>query len=432
MKTSPRLRKQLAIFVLLIPSLVACGGTLEVGIERTATPDDTATAPAAVTRTPLPTLSKSMHATISVLATQVAAQATPSEFWANAGVSPDTLVAVQTRPDSAPLQFGDVATMRADGTQLVQLTAYRYNADPVLSPDGERIAYRSVPATITSLSDPGERLYEGRYNIWVITSDYSQAWQLTSSEFLSGRPTVKRWPLARGRTVSWWKSRWTQVSGVRSSRGLFSPRYRPDGEGIGYVGADGGLAWIDVAGAAHTVVAAATLPAHTSVKDFDWLPDGEHVVYTLADETARRDDTTIGIDYSVWIAPADGANPLKLADDARDVKVSPDGRTIATLQGSAWYDACFVDQGLVFLLLGADLASAQRIGIDSFEGYPQSGADQSFYPLSEAGLIAPANVTWLSERLALVNFGLTCAADPGVAGKYLIDPIGERMVQITQ
>ena len=106
MKTSPRLRKQLAIFVLLIPSLVACGGTLEVGIERTATPDDTATAPAAVTRTPLPTLSKSMHATISVLATQVAAQATPSEFWANAGVSPDTLVAVQTRPDSAPLQFG--------------------------------------------------------------------------------------------------------------------------------------------------------------------------------------------------------------------------------------------------------------------------------------------------------------------------------------
>jgi len=82
--------------------------------------------------------------------------------------------------------------------------------------------------------------------------------------------------------------------------------------------------------------------------------------------------------------------------------------------------------------LAADLASAQRIGIDSFEGYPQPGADQSFYPLSEAGLIAPANVTWLSERLALVNFSLTCAADPGVAGKYLIDPIGERMVQITQ
>jgi Tol biopolymer transport system component len=445
MSRNPR-RGSPALFIPLLALallfLTACG-TFEVGIERTAMPDDTATAPAVVTRTPLPTLSGSAHATISALATenahlatQVAAQATSSEFWANVGVSPDALVAVQTRPDSAPFQFGDIATMRADGTQLVQLTSYRYNADPVLSPDGERIAYRSVPASITSLSDPGERLYEGSYNVWVITSDYSQAWQLTSSEEQRGVPvwSPDSQKVAFNEGTDGLLVEAEVDTGLRREivRGASAPRYRPDGEGIGYVSADGGLAWMDSVGAAHTIVPAVALPAHTSVKDFDWLPDGGRVVYTLADASERQGDTTLGIEYSLWIAQADGSNPLKLADDARDARVSPDGHTIAALQGSGWYDACFVDQGLVFLLLATDLASARRVGLDGFEGYPQTSVDQSFYPLSEAGLIAAANVTWLSERLALGNFGLTCTTDPGVAGKYLIDPVAGRIVQITR
>ncbi len=57
MKTSPSLQKQLIILILLVllPSFAACGGTLEVGIERTATPTLAAQiATSSVTPTPPP------------------------------------------------------------------------------------------------------------------------------------------------------------------------------------------------------------------------------------------------------------------------------------------------------------------------------------------------------------------------------------------
>jgi Tol biopolymer transport system component len=76
-----------------------------------------------------------------------------------------------------------------DGSGLKLLTTYHYNADPVLSPDGKCIAYRSVPSTITSLPELGPRLSEGSYNIWVITTDGQQAWQLTSSEAARSVPS---------------------------------------------------------------------------------------------------------------------------------------------------------------------------------------------------------------------------------------------------
>jgi len=85
------------------------------------------------------------------------------------------LAAVLVRPEQWRPNLGDIALVRADGSGLQQLTDYRYNADPVLSPDGRRIAYRSVPSSITSLPEPGPRLADGYYNIWVITSDGTQA-----------------------------------------------------------------------------------------------------------------------------------------------------------------------------------------------------------------------------------------------------------------
>jgi len=112
----------------------------------------------------------------------------PPQFWTRVGASPDALTAILLPSDVTSPRYGDIATLRLDGTHLTQLTTYRYNADPVLSPDRQRVAYRSVPSSITSLADPRPHLSQGYFNIWVITVDGEQAWQLTSSEMQRSVP----------------------------------------------------------------------------------------------------------------------------------------------------------------------------------------------------------------------------------------------------
>jgi hypothetical protein len=205
--------------------------------------------------------------------------------------------------------------------------------------------------------------------------------------------------------------------------GAAAPRYRPDGDGIGCIIDDGDLAWQETGGGAfQVIVPAEKLPTNTMIADFDWLPDSQYVVYTLADETERIDTLPLGIEYTVWIAQISDPRPVRLAEDARDVGVSPDGRIIAVLEGSGYGDACFVDQSLVFLELAPDLNSARRVDLEGFEGYPRVGQDQSFYPTS--------NAEWVSQGLTIGQFEVTCTVDPIARGTYLIDPLGKRIVWI--
>ena len=72
--------------------------------------------------------------------------------------------------------------MTIDGTHYQQMTTYGYNRDPRLSPDRQRIAYRSVPLSMWPSPDRDKRLKEGNYNLRVITVDGKQAWKLNDSE----------------------------------------------------------------------------------------------------------------------------------------------------------------------------------------------------------------------------------------------------------
>lgn len=94
----------------------------------------------------------------------------------------DVLVPLQTHGENPPNRYGDIAVVRLNGTGYRQLTTYRYNREPVLSPDRMRIAYRSVPSTIVYGDELSVRLLAGNFNIWVITVDGEQAWQLTAGE----------------------------------------------------------------------------------------------------------------------------------------------------------------------------------------------------------------------------------------------------------
>jgi hypothetical protein len=356
------------------------------------------------------------------------ATAPGEDIWTASGTARDTLVAVLAPSVDSPSRFGDIATMRIDGTALNPITSYNYNVDPVLSPDGQRIAYRSVPISITSLPDPTPRLYEDLYNVWVITVDGTRAWQLTQSEEIRSvpiwSPDSRRVAFSQGDEGELVEVEVDTQIARTIINGAFAPKYRPNGDGIAYITADGGLDLLEEGAGIHTLVPAATLPPNTTVNDFDWFPDGHHLVYTLADDSGRRvKDLNIGVEYSSWSLSLIGPDPVQIAEGVHDMKLSSDGRIIAALRGSGFGDACLVDSELVFLLVEPDFSSSETITIDVFDGYPQKGTDQSFYPFSR--------VIWASPRLAMTQLSMTCTSDRSADGHYVLDPLGRQMAQVT-
>jgi Tol biopolymer transport system component len=344
-------------------------------------------------------------------------------------------------------RFGDVATMHADGTHFNQLTHSGYNTDLIFSPDHQFIAYRSVPDSISPLPDPRDNWYTGPFDIWVITADGSRASPLTDSQVPRSKPAWS--PDSKKVAFVESRSNLVEINMQNVDRREIAndatipivyewnagPRYRPDGNGIGYITSGGGLAWIDNAGSIVTLVPTATLPISTTVMDFDWLPDGQHVVYILVDKTKQRWGN-LGTRYSVWIVRADGSFPVRLTipndykEGLHSIQVSPDGRIISALAGSGYGDVCSVDLWTVFLLLASDRASAQIINFQDFDRQPlmETPAPSEDFPKM---FFPTSDVTWISSRLVFATYDVTCATNPMEKGIYLIDPIARRMVQIT-
>lgn len=392
----------LAALLMLFVASVACGAL--IGSPAAPTPAQADLPAPGVTRQP--------------------ADPTPSVVIPVAGPSPAPQLAFIVGNPTQP--FGDIAVAAPDGGGFRQLTTYGYNQDPVLSPDGERVAYRSIPASIAGQPDALARLGEGHFNIWVISSDGAQAWKLTEGEVVRGvpawSPDSRRVAFAEG--VDGVIVEVEVATGQRReiTRG-HAPRYHPAGDGLAYLTPAGGLAWLDGAGQTRALVPADGLPAQTRVEDFDWLPDGEHVAYTLADHSARIGTSTLGIVYSAWLKPADSGLAVKLADGVHDLRAAPDGRTLAAVQGSGYGDACHVDAQVAFLYLAADLGSAQLRTPADFQRPAATQTGEAFYPAS--------NLRWATTTLAFARFGVTCAPEAAdAAGVYVLDTAARTMTRI--
>jgi len=152
---------------------------------------------------------------------------------------------------------------------------------------------------------------------------------------------------------------------------------------------------------------------------FAWLPDSRHVLFVDRDRSGQQAGTSIGIRDDLWIVDilSRETSLLYKSDTAfsgyAGPVASPDGKYIASLEGSGFGDACFVDSRLIFFELAADLKSAKSIKQEQFAGLP-SATDSFVYPVEDG--------EWVTGNLYLATMDGTCAVDKSKMGPYLFNP----------
>jgi hypothetical protein len=153
-----------------------------------------------------------------------------------------------------------------------------------------------------------------------------------------------------------------------------------------------------------------------------WFPDGRHFLFVDRDRSRQENGTNLGVRDDLWMVEVPSGNlqllyknDISFAGRAGPV-VSPNGRYIASLEGSGFGDACLVDSRLIFIELASDLRSMRLIQQTEFSGLPSFDGG-SVYPVEDG--------TWQNDSDYLVTLEGTCTADKSQLGPYLFK-LGEK------
>ena len=326
--------------------------------------------------------------------------------------------------------LGNIATIQPNGSNYTLLTTYNYNRDPLLSPNGQWIAYRSVPRTIVDTGNPADIFNSENYNIWLITPDGSTAVQLTSNPDVRSAPVWShdsQWVYyieGVDRTLIQHNIVTNERFPIRPGVSFVAPR--PNDLGLAYVAIPDGMLYYLSQTDQTTQLTFPQALGPNRVIDAVWFPDGAHIAFTTADETERIEGTTLGIVYAAWTVSNTGASGSQIASDIQRLRVSPDGRYLAGFTGSGYGDACSVDWQLTFLQFTAtDRKSAVRIAQDQLP-LP------AFNAALEGGMWYPSFTygEWYDPTTFINTFNLTCANDYSSVGLYAVYPDTLQLTQL--
>ena len=222
-------------------------------------------------------------------------------------------------PDE-PLKHSEIYIMNADGTGKTQLTrGPDWEKDPVLSPDGSKIAFR---ANTGNSSSPG--MSDGLYDLYVMNSDGSGLVLLDlvdelngkSSKFLDWSPDGSKL-VFEGNGIDVVNADGTNYDVIKIGNGG-EPRWSPDGSKIAYNsgGAPGQILVMNADGSG-----SAEVTDNISGGDgLDWSPDGSKLLIVTAIQ-----DTPDG--HYVATVNIDGTNRTNLRI-GKQPAWSPDGTRI--------------------------------------------------------------------------------------------------------
>ena len=135
-----------------------------------------------------------------------------------------------------------------------------------------------------------------------------------------------------------------------------------------------------------------------------WLPDSQHILFLDRSDLWILD--VVSTETALLYASETALGTVG------GLMISPDGRTVATTEGSGNGDACFMDIQLLFFEIAEDHKSAGVLPQNEFEGLP-SRPDSTVYPVG-------AGVWQNSERFE-VPLQVTCVPDESLAGQYVFD-----------
>ncbi len=439
------MRYRLSSIFLLMWLLAACQSSMPAAL--TSAPTASApTVPVLIpTTTPINLTTQPLYETVSPTPPPSLASIPPLSFatpsatmWADSGLPADTWMATHFDWFPGYPAWGDVGAMHIDGSQLRQLTHDNHSDYPVISPDRKRIAYKVVKNYNAS---PFEE------SIWIASIDSGQLLQLTPYGYEIG---FEAWsPDSQHVAVfeNWntlididintlahqeLASRANQPQPFRLTDRYVSivnqPHYHPTGNGIAYLTRADTIEWRNSKGITSTVVPTTSLPLSTTLYDFDWMPDGQHIVYTSMEEhpPIKRFDPP-DRKYTLWLTTVDHFNPIKLADGVYDVKVSPDGHFIAAMKPTGpgedlGLDFCGLYQ--VFLQIAPDLHSTTMVVTVSPDSihYIDAAAHNAY---------AIGNAEWIADGLAVGTLS-TCTGNtpPPPRARFVYDLKHLRMIPL--
>jgi hypothetical protein len=149
-----------------------------------------------------------------------------------------------------------------------------------------------------------------------------------------------------------------------------------------------------------------------------WLPDNEHLLFVDRDRSNQLTDLLVGVHDDLWIADiVNREAKLVYASDTRinnndGLLVSPDGRHVASHEGSGFGDACFVDVRMLFFEIAEDYQSVKTINQKQFTGLPVF-AEGVVFPIEKG--------RWEANGQFVVPLGITCTSEPAVPATYVFD-----------
>ena len=146
-----------------------------------------------------------------------------------------------------------------------------------------------------------------------------------------------------------------------------------------------------------------------------WFADSKHFLFVDRDRSGQQQGTSIGIRDDLWIVDVPSGDHRLLYksetsfDGIEGPIASPDGKYIASLEGSGYGDACGIDTHLLFLQLNSDFIATNVINQHDFSGLP----------MFNEGMVYPANQgDWQTGNSYRVILDATCNSDKSKLGLY--------------
>jgi hypothetical protein len=150
-----------------------------------------------------------------------------------------------------------------------------------------------------------------------------------------------------------------------------------------------------------------------------WMPDSRHVLFVDHNPNGQPVGPAGSLPGTLHIVDSQTlevqilySSETVLGEAAGGLFVSPDGKFAASIEGTGYGDACFLDSKLILFEIADDYQSVTVIRQEQFNGLP-SADNGVVYPVA-AG-------EWKNDTQFSIPMKGTCEIDPSTAGLYIFD-----------